>query len=106
MIRLKDISVTGRNTAIALSGAGMFHEGEKIPYGYVVEVALKERDEDGVNIIMPVFLPYNKQKLHLLRETALKSFAFMVELTFSNLEIRKKSSGGFYATASDFEIIQ
>lgn len=105
MIKLKNISVTGRDTAIALSGTGMFHKDEKIPYGYVIEIALKGKDENGVNIIMPVFLPYNKKKLHLLHEAALKNFAFMVELSFVDLEICEKLSGGFFATAYDFEII-
>jgi len=103
---LKNISVTTKNTAITIGAHALFHEHEKKPHGYVVETITKEKDQDGINKIMPVFLPYTKDKMHELDDCAMNSSFFMVEVSFENLIIHNKKSGGYYATATDLNIIE
>lgn len=103
---LKNISVTKANTALVVSAHALFHEHEKNPHGYVVETVTNEKDQDGVNKIMPVFLPYNKEKMHILHDSVMNSPFFMTEVSFENLEIHNKKSGGYYATATDLNIIE
>lgn len=105
-MNLSEISITATDTAVVVSGQGLFRNNEKEPYGFVVEIVTNEKDDDGIHKIMPVFLPYNKVKMHELCQCVMASPVFMAEISFSNLQIRTKQSGGYYATATDFTIIK
>jgi hypothetical protein len=104
-MELCEISATKKDTAIVVSVNTMFYESEKIPHALAVEIVTQKKDADGINILMPVFLPYKKERARELYSAIIHNEVFAAEIEFENIIIIPKKSGGFFATATDLKIV-